>query len=118
MATTLFPKAGDFNRRIAIETQLDGVDSFGQPIVVWSEYIRCWAQILPYTGLITGFSVKPTPDTAVAPLTINVRYNAGKAITTKMRARNLTTNEIYNILYVGNPETAQRIIELACQVAT
>jgi len=114
----IFPAGGQFNRRIAIESQTTALDSFGQPIVQWSEVLRCWAQITPYIGLISGFSIKPSPDTAVAPLTINVRYGAGKDITTKMRARNLTSGAIYNILYVSNPETAQRIIQLACQVAT
>jgi head-tail adaptor len=118
LPTNLYPKAGQFNRRVVIESQFPGVDSFGQPIVVWMEVMSCFAQIDPYVGLISGFAIKPTPDTAVAPVTINLRYGAGKNITTKMRARNLSSGAIYNILYVSVPESAQRITQLACQVAT
>jgi head-tail adaptor len=118
MPTLLFPKGGQFNRRIIIESQAAGVDSFGQPLDIWIEEFTCFAQIDPYVGLISGFAVKPTPDHAVAPLTINLRYGTGKNITTKMRARNLSSGAIYNILYVANPESAQRITQLACQVAT
>jgi head-tail adaptor len=114
----LFPSGGQFNRRILIELQSETFDSFGQPTVIWTEFITCWANIEPYVGLISGFSIKPSPDTVVAPVQINLRYGAGKNVTTKMRATNLTTGQIYNILYVSNPETAQRIIQLACQVAT
>lgn len=112
-------RTGSFNRRIVIEQQSEAVDVYGQPIPGdWSEVITCWAQILPFVGQISGFSTKPAQDTAVAPVTINVRYNAGKNITNKMRARNLTTGQIYKILYVSDPEFAQKLIELACQVAT
>lgn len=118
MPTNLYVKAGQFNRRIAIESQVATLDTYGQPVETWVLVTTCWAQIDPYIGLISGFSIKPTPDTAVAPLTINVRHGAGKVITTKMRARNLSSGAIYNILYVSNPEDAERITQLACQVAT
>lgn len=115
----LFVRAGRFNRRIAIEQQSIGVDSYGQPVPGdWTPVTTCWAEILPFVGEISGFSVKPAQDSAVAPVTINIRYNVGKNVTNQMRARNLTTGQIYRILYVANPDTAQKVVQLACQEST
>ncbi len=112
-------RSGDFNRRIIIEQQSESVDTFGQPIPGdWTEVITCWAQIIPFIGQISGFSIKPAPDTAVAPVTINIRYGSGLGVTKNMRARNLVTGEIYHILHVADIETANRYFQLACQVAT
>src|SRR4051794_39111388 len=112
-------RSGDFNRRIIIEQQSESTDTYGQPVPGdWNEVITCWAQVLPFVGQISGFSIKPAPDTAVAPVTINVRYWSARNVTKGMRARNLTTGELYRILHVADVETANRYIQLACQVAT
>lgn len=115
----IFPSAGQFDRRVVIEQQSIVKDSYGQPVSEgWTEVITCWAQILPYTGQVSGFSIKPATDTAVAPATINLRYGSGKSISKGMRARNLITGESYSILHVANVNTARRVVQLSCQVAT
>jgi SPP1 family predicted phage head-tail adaptor len=37
--------AGDFNRRIQIQTQSSAQDSFGQPLRTWVTGYTCWASV-------------------------------------------------------------------------
>jgi SPP1 family predicted phage head-tail adaptor len=112
--------SGLFNRRIRIEQPAQTADSFGQssygpqaPQGTWTTVITCWANIEPAGGKELRDASR---EISQSPVTINVRYNAGKNVTPKMRAIDIATGDIYDIRNTSHLLQARRIIQLSCEV--
>ena len=112
--------SGLFNRRITIEQPNQTADSFGQASYgpqasqgTWTTVITCWANIEPAGGKELRDASREISE---SPVTINVRYNAGKNVTAKMRAVDEVTGDIYDIRNVSHLQQARRIIQLNCLV--
>lgn len=100
-------RAGDFNRRVTIQSRSTTKDSFGEAQQTWSTVITCWARIEPLSGreLVLAQAIN-------AEVTHLVEIFYRPTVTAAMRV--VYQGRVFNIVSVIDPDTAHISLELLC----
>lgn len=104
--------AGQYNRRVTIQQKAAGVDSWGQPVITWTNVLSVWAWVKTNTGigLLRAEGLYGGTEVSRAAYSIRIRYRAG--ITSGMRVMDGTV--IYDIKQVLPDLEGQEYIDLVC----
>lgn len=69
--------AGALKRPITIQTSSGGRDGAGQPIKVWTDLVRTWANVKSQTGMGAIVGAQSDVAISVTRYSFRIRYRAG-----------------------------------------
>lgn len=105
-------RAGDLNRKIAIQKRGGGADEWGTPLPdVWVDVCKPWASIRHLSGTET---IKADAATSTVRASIRIRYRSG--IDASMRV--LHGETVYAIKAVMPEEARREYVDLVAEVVT
>lgn len=104
-------QAGTLNRRTTLQRQIQGVDEIGQPMDIWQDVAKPWANIKNLNGTET---IKAGAETAIVKASIRIRYRTG--IDAGMRVLHKTV--VYEIKAVLPDEAGREYVDLVCEVVS
>ena len=100
-------KAGSLKRRIVIERRESGQSANGEPLQVWVEHDRVWANIRNLNG--REFAAA---GAELSKITTSIRIRRRRDLTAAMRI--VHGADIYNIEAVLPDEDKHEFVDLAC----
>lgn len=100
---------GRFNRRVTIQQQSASQDTYGQPVLTWTDFTLVWADVRYTSGLS---AIRADAQTEVAKVSVRVRWCVG----IKAGMRVLHGLETYNILSVLPDMQGKQYVDLVCEV--
>lgn len=101
-------RIGSLNRRITIQRLEDGQDEIGQPVRVWVDVVKVWADVRYLSGIETVRSDVPV---SVAKASIRIRRRQGVDATMRV----LLGDTVFAIQAVLPNERSREYIDLACE---
>lgn len=99
--------SSSLNRRVTIQTRASALDTFGQQIATWTDFLTCWASLESQSGkeLMAAQAIN-------AELTAMVTILYRASVTAAMRV--LYQGRVLNIQSVIDPDTAHVALQLMC----
>jgi SPP1 family predicted phage head-tail adaptor len=108
--------AGSLNKRITIQRRKAGVDSFNQPVLLWEDVAKVWANIRVTNGMSFVGAEFETGGTEISRTLVSMRIRFIPGITAAMRV--LHRGDVYEIRAVL-PDLAHReFMDLGCAFGT
>ena len=99
--------SGDLRHKVTIQKKSKAMDSEGVPIETWSDYISCYACIIPLGGREEFIASALQGDD---PCMFRIRYNAN--IDNTMRFVYLGHN--YRIININDVNTRHKELQITC----
>lgn len=100
-------EAGKLRHRITFQNQANSHDSYGQPLLTWSDVATVWAEIKPLSG---KESVKADALIESTTHEINIRYRSG--INASLRVK--FGSRYFDIQSVLNHDERNVMLTLLC----
>ncbi|WJF91998.1 phage head closure protein [Paraburkholderia bonniea] len=104
-------RAGDLNRRVAIQKTGGGFDDLGQPVEGWTDVATVWGNV----KMLAGKEVL-VADADVGRATASIRIRYRTDITNGMRA--IVDGVIFNILQSLPGVASRTYTDLACSTGS
>lgn len=102
---------GTLNRRVTLQHRVQDVDGIGQPIDLWEDVAKPWANIRHLNGTE---AIKAGAAASIVKASIRIRYRLG--IDAGMRV--LHKAVVYEIKAVMLDEIKRQHVDLVCEVVS
>ena len=100
-------QAGLLRKRLTLQQRSKSQDSYGQPLLTWSDVATVWGEIVPLSG---SESVSADSLQASTSHQITIRYRSG--VNTALRIKyGVRLFDIQNVL---NPDERNKTLTLLC----